>query len=663
MFTTTPVPTLSTTTATTAQSPPTSPTRTSRLRGLSYLRNYTQNLHGRSDSDSASRNTRPAFPRARSQPSSDSVRHQTSSHDTPAPASAGFPPSTSTSAPGGRAASPLGSARNATATTTNTSTTTTTTTSQTPSSTASTPAASGWVPSGNKSDGTPRSRIRQQSTSDETPSSAPAPTVTTPAESTPARAAMTRSRADTTGPVLTVRKQSGPRSSSADASDSASQARANPLPTIRFIPHFDPRANRPSLSFPAVTRTLPTPNSVIKVGRYSERENAPDSLPANGSVPSSAPVGFKSKVVSRRHCEFWCQNNQWYVRDVKSSSGTFLNHVRLSPPGQESRAFAVNDGDVIQLGIDFRGGEEMIFRCVKIRIECNRGWQKHPNNFNKKTHKQLLARQKGTKDATSQRDSDTASVNSSECSICLMSIAPCQSLFVAPCSHVWHYKCIRPILNGHTWPNFLCPNCRAVADLEAEVDEQEEDEGDWQEDDDLADAIAASTAAESASAAAGPSNSGSSGHTSAAAVSDEPEGQRTPRAMQPARHRDGSSEDDDVSNLALHALSLTETSTNNPPHSSEDDTPPEDDEHATQVDISEDASGAAAVSGPRAIPAAARTLDLTPGGALNSESVLTPRNDIGPFVLDGGAGRSTTGGPRNVAPASLDSVAGGSQSS
>lgn len=41
----------------------------------------------------------------------------------------------------------------------------------------------------------------------------------------------------------------------------------------------------------------------------------------------------------------------------------------------------MNDGDVVQLGIDFRGGEEMIFRCVKIRIECNRGWQKALNNF------------------------------------------------------------------------------------------------------------------------------------------------------------------------------------------------------------------------------------------------------------------------------------------
>jgi pSer/pThr/pTyr-binding forkhead associated (FHA) protein len=97
--------------------------------------------------------------------------------------------------------------------------------------------------------------------------------------------------------------------------------------------------------------------------------------------PSAAPVGFKSKVVSRRHCEFWYENGKWYIRDVKSSSGTFLNHIRLSPPSQESKAFPVNDGDIIQLGIDFKGGEEMIFRCVKMRVELNRGWQNKLNSF------------------------------------------------------------------------------------------------------------------------------------------------------------------------------------------------------------------------------------------------------------------------------------------
>jgi pSer/pThr/pTyr-binding forkhead associated (FHA) protein len=98
------------------------------------------------------------------------------------------------------------------------------------------------------------------------------------------------------------------------------------------------------------------------------------------NILSAAAVGFKSKVVSRKHCELWCSNGQWYIKDVKSSSGTFLNNVRLSQPGAESKPFPVNDGDIVQLGKDFKGGEEMIFRCVKIRLEINSGWQKGLNN-------------------------------------------------------------------------------------------------------------------------------------------------------------------------------------------------------------------------------------------------------------------------------------------
>jgi hypothetical protein len=51
---------------------------------------------------------------------------------------------------------------------------------------------------------------------------------------------------------------------------------------------------------------------------------------------------------------------------------------------------------------------------------------------------------------------------------------------VAPCSHTWHYKCVRRIINGPLWPQFICPNCRAVADLEADVDDPFPD-AEWEE--------------------------------------------------------------------------------------------------------------------------------------------------------------------------------------
>jgi pSer/pThr/pTyr-binding forkhead associated (FHA) protein len=247
------------------------------------------------------------------------------------------------------------------------------------------------------------------------------------------------------------------------------------MPTIRFIPANDPRSTRPSLKWDAIARTLKTANSVIRVGRYSERDNPPPS-PSSNAV---TPVGFKSKVVSRKHCEFWCAKGQWYVKDVASSSGTFLNHVRLSPPNKESRAYTVNDGDVVQLGIDFKGGEEVIFRCIKIRIECNRGWQKALNAYNTSAHKRLL---KSVSASKASRESDAASINASECAICLNQIGPLQSLFVAPCSHAWHYKCIRSLLHGVNYPNFVCPNCRFVIDLEADIEPLEDLQADFKDD-------------------------------------------------------------------------------------------------------------------------------------------------------------------------------------
>lgn len=215
---------------------------------------------------------------------------------------------------------------------------------------------------------------------------------------------------------------------------------------------------------------------------------------SNPTGPSEAPVGFKSKVVSRKHCEFSFVDGQWQIRDVSSSSGTFLNHIRLSQPNQESRLFPIKDGDIVQLGIDFRGGEEMIFRCVKIRIECNRAWQKKPNQFKygglflQKNYTDMsLAKHVERNCLDSLRISRpilTAANVLSVWATCwyvplsfkrscsLTSLQPCQALFVAPCAHVWHYKCIRPMLEGRNsqYPSFQCPNCRAYSDLEADVD-------------------------------------------------------------------------------------------------------------------------------------------------------------------------------------------------
>ncbi|ODQ55086.1 hypothetical protein SAICODRAFT_53519 [Saitoella complicata NRRL Y-17804] len=227
------------------------------------------------------------------------------------------------------------------------------------------------------------------------------------------------------------------------------------MPSIRLVPHVD-HSGRHSLQFEPIERSV-NDKTIIKVGRFTDKQN---------SVCETL-ITFKSKVVSRSHAHIWCEGGQWFVKDIKSSSGTFLNHIRLSPPNTESRPFPLKDGDVLQLGIDFRGGTEEVYRCVKARVEVNKSWQRTLNQFDVAAHKHIRNLAAGKPIA----DSDNASLNSSECCICLFPIAPCQALFVAPCSHVWHFKCIRPMLiQAH--PNFLCPLCRQYADLEATVEKE-----------------------------------------------------------------------------------------------------------------------------------------------------------------------------------------------
>ncbi|PWN30013.1 hypothetical protein BDZ90DRAFT_229051 [Jaminaea rosea] len=324
--------------------------------------------------------------------------------------------------------------------------------------------------------------------------------------------------------------------SSSSAAAAPSSNGTNPSPQagvhrIRLVPHLE--ATR-SLHFEPIERDLREGIPAVKIGRFTDRTPAPapgedvhatmnaaaatstqpfGSGPGNrgGAVPSSAGGGgridsariaFKSKVVSRGHAELWCEaGGKFFIKDTKSSSGTFLNHIRLSAPNVESRPFAVKDGDILQLGVDYQGGTEEIYRCVKIRVELNRGWQREANQFNINALRQLRALQgsplptPAAAISSPAKPSDAAGVvaaaaaaagsslptnrqqvNVTDCCICLFSVTVCQALFIAPCSHVFHYKCIRPLLNLHH-PGFSCPLCRTFADLEADVEQDEE----WQD--------------------------------------------------------------------------------------------------------------------------------------------------------------------------------------
>ncbi|CCH41791.1 hypothetical protein BN7_1330 [Wickerhamomyces ciferrii] len=228
--------------------------------------------------------------------------------------------------------------------------------------------------------------------------------------------------------------------------------------SIRLTPFIDHSSSSTGLYFSPVLRKT-KPGSKLSLGRYTDKVREAAQAPPG----SDLPVVFKSKVVSRTHAEFIVDyEGNWFIRDLKSSSGTFLNHIRLSPASVESAITPINNGDVLQLGMDFRGGVEDIFKCVKMRVEMNKSWQRKANQFNKEAHERLRT-----------LALNNNSTELSECAICLLKVKPCQAVFISPCSHCWHYKCIRPIV-VKSYPQFLCPNCRETCDLEADLDEDEE---------------------------------------------------------------------------------------------------------------------------------------------------------------------------------------------
>ena len=260
-----------------------------------------------------------------------------------------------------------------------------------------------------------------------------------------------------------------------DAFATSSLTVPSPSPTaepqhLRLVPHLE--SNR-SLHFDPVDRNL-APFAVVSVGRFTDRAAPPSAI---SSPTDPTKVAFKSKVVSRGHADIWTDDfGKFFIKDTKSSSGTFLNHIRLSGPGLESKAFPLKDGDILQLGVDYQGGTEEIYRCVKMRVELNREWQRKKSSFKfvlsflrlqtsltscSTNALKQLRELGGTPPAPVKAEASTSKTtvqarksSVTDCCICaflsrfhfdpklirsftgLYPVTVCQALFIAPCSHV-----------------------------------------------------------------------------------------------------------------------------------------------------------------------------------------------------------------------------------
>ncbi|TFK86123.1 hypothetical protein K466DRAFT_600587 [Polyporus arcularius HHB13444] len=103
-------------------------------------------------------------------------------------------------------------------------------------------------------------------------------------------------------------------------------------------------------------------NQRVKIGRQTNAK----------TVPAERNGYFDSKVLSRQHAEVWEENGKIYIKDVKSSNGTFINGERLSPEGLESEPYELKTDDIVEFGIDIVGEDNktIVHHKVAARVVC-----------------------------------------------------------------------------------------------------------------------------------------------------------------------------------------------------------------------------------------------------------------------------------------------------
>uniref|UniRef100_A0A5S6R0W3 FHA domain-containing protein n=1 Tax=Trichuris muris TaxID=70415 RepID=A0A5S6R0W3_TRIMR len=89
---------------------------------------------------------------------------------------------------------------------------------------------------------------------------------------------------------------------------------------------------------------------------------------------------FDCKVLSRTHAVLWYEDGSFFIKDTKSSNGTFVNGQRLSKGSEESAPHEVFSGDIVQLGVEIventKNGGSLTHGCIVAMLRLY-----HPNGM------------------------------------------------------------------------------------------------------------------------------------------------------------------------------------------------------------------------------------------------------------------------------------------
>lgn len=115
-------------------------------------------------------------------------------------------------------------------------------------------------------------------------------------------------------------------------------------------------------TFERKTIAVPIYPDVLRIGRQTNAKTVP--TPTNGY--------FDSKVLSRSHAEIWAERDgKIWIRDVRSSNGTFVNGARLSAENRDSEPNLLQSGDHLELGIDIVSEDQktVVHHKVAAKVE------------------------------------------------------------------------------------------------------------------------------------------------------------------------------------------------------------------------------------------------------------------------------------------------------